>query len=151
MYDGEVTDYYQPGSSDLAEDIQQLLREIDKGTPAAPPLAADCRPPLDVLETATSLEIVVDVPGVPADSLSVAIRRSTLLVVGTKPAGALEPKSRFHLAERNYGRFVRAVGLRGAFDGARARCVLNAGELRISLPLLEDRRGGILTIPVGRP
>ena len=137
-------------AADLAEDARRLLTELDRDVPGAAQLSAECRPPLDVLETATALEIVVDVPGVRANSLRVAIRRSTLLVVGAKLAPDHDPASRYHLAERGYGRFARAVRLTGAVDATRARATAAGGELRIVLPRIEERRGVVLTIPVER-
>ena len=148
LYDGAVTDLFQHGGQDLAEDARLLLLEIDRETPGAAAVTADCRPPLDVLETPGSVEVVVDLPGVLTDSLRVAMRRSTLLILGAKPMGPQTVNARFHLAERSYGRFARAVRVVGAFDGAGARAVVDAGQLRITLPLLQDRRGRMFTISV---
>jgi HSP20 family protein len=133
---------------DLAEDARRLLAELDIQTPGDPTLTADCRPPLDVLETSDALEVVVDVPGVPPESLRVIVRRSTLLIVGEKAAELVDPDARFHVAERSYGRFARAVRLAGAFDARRTRAVTRAGELRVILPFIEDRRGHMMVIPV---
>ena len=133
---------------DLADDARRLLTDLDREVPGAASLTAECRPPLDVLETATALEIVVDLPGVPPDSVRVAIRRSTLLVVGAKNAPGADPEMRYHLAERSYGRFARAVRLLETVDPSRARALASAGELRIILPRLEDRRGSMRLIPV---
>ena len=133
---------------DLADDARRLLAELDREVPGAASLTAECRPPLDVLETATALEIVVDLPGVPPDSVRVAIRRSTLLVVGAKNAPGADPAIRYHLAERSYGRFARAVRLLETVDPSRARALASAGELRIILPRLEDRRGMMRVVPV---
>jgi HSP20 family protein len=135
---------------DLAEDARRLLADLDREVPGVAQLNAECRPPLDVLETATAVEIVIDVPGVPADSIRVAIRRSTLLVVGAKAHPAPDTASRYHLAERSYGRFARAVRLTGAVDPRQARASTAAGELRIVLPHLEERRGAMIMVPVER-
>jgi len=137
-------------AADLADDARRMLVELDREVPGAAALNAECRPPLDVLETTSAVEVVVDVPGVPPDSLRVAIRRSTLLVVGAKVAAPLDPATRFHLAERSYGRFARAVRLSGAFDATRAHAVAAAGQLRVVLPRLEDRRGRMFQVPVER-
>jgi len=94
--------------------------------------------------------VVVDVPGVPADSLRVAIRRNTVLVVGAKlPPGSL-PSARFHVAERAFGRFARAVRLVGAVDARRGKATVTGGQLRVILPRLQDRRGQMIAIPVER-
>jgi HSP20 family protein len=135
---------------DLADDARRLLQELDRDVPGASTLTAECRPTIDVLETADALEIVVDVPGVPAESLRVAIRRETLLVVGAKLTPAADPETRYHLAERSYGRFARAVRLTGAIDATQASARVTAGELRVVLPRLADRRGSVLMIPVER-
>src|SRR6187399_711482 len=99
---------------DLAEDARRLLTELDREVPGAASLTAECRPAIDVLETSTALEVIVDIPGVSAQSLRVVIRRSTLLVVGAKLSPATDAQARFHLAERSYGRFARVVRLTGA-------------------------------------
>lgn len=135
---------------DLAEDARRLLVELDRDVPGASALNAECRPPLDVMETAAAVEVVVDVPGVRAASLRVALRRSTLLVVGAKLSTQTEGDVRFHLAERGYGRFARAVRITGAFDASRARASVSGGELRVMLPRLDDRRGRVFQIPVER-
>jgi HSP20 family protein len=133
---------------DLAEDARRLLTELDRDVPGAATLTAECRPAIDVLETATALEVIVDIPGVTAESLRIAIRRSTLLVVGAKVSAPSDSRTRFHLAERSYGRFARVVRLTGAIDATRARATTSAGELRVILPRLADRRGSIFMIPV---
>jgi HSP20 family protein len=105
---------------------------------------------VDVLETASAIEVVVDLPGVAPESIRVAIRRSTLLIVGVKLAPTPPAQTRFHLAERSFGRFARAIRLGGAVDAARVRAVAGAGQLRVILPRLDDRRGHVLTIPIER-
>jgi HSP20 family protein len=145
-----VADLLSQGANELAEDARRLLQELDREVPGAASITADCRPPLDVLEAANSIEVVIDLPGVSPDSLRVAVRRNTLLVVGAKLAGQVDPNARFHLAERSYGRFARVVRLSGAFDAARARAVMSGGQLRVILPVLADRRGRVLRIPVER-
>jgi HSP20 family protein len=145
-----VPDFFSSDTAELAEDARRLLIELDRDVPGASALSAECRPPLDVLETADAVEIVIDIPGVQPDSLRVAIRRNTLLIVGAKLSAATEPNARFHLAERSYGRFARAVRLGGAFDGQKVRALASAGELRVILPRIEDRRGRVMLVPVER-
>src|SRR5262245_15405247 len=111
-----VTSLFRDAPADLADDAQRLLFEIEREMPGLSGLTADCRPPLDVVETATSVEVVVDLPGVAPAAVRVAIRQDTLLIVGAKPPGPLEPRASYHLAERSYGRFARVVRLTGAFD-----------------------------------
>ena len=137
-------------AADLAQEARRLLAELDREVPGSAALNAECRPPLDVVETATSIEVIVDVPGVQPDAVRVALRRGTLLVVGAKVSPPTDTGARFHLAERSYGRFARAVRLAGAVNAASAKAFVTGGQLRVVLPRLEDRRGQIFRIPVSR-
>lgn len=136
---------------ELADDARRLLLELDRDVPGAATLTAECRPPIDVYETPESLEVVIDVPGVAPEFLRVAVRRSTLVVVGAKLTPRTDGDARYHLAERSYGRFARAVRLAGAIDAAGARASASGGELRVTLPRVDDRRGLVHHIPVERP
>ena len=105
-------------------------------------------PPLDVIETDEAVEVLLDVPGVPASSLRVLLKGSVVLIAGEKwVAGPGPGTGGYHLVERGSGRFARAVRVSGAFDGSRVRATLADGELRVTLPKLADRprrRGGRL-------
>ena len=117
----------------------------------AVPGAGDCVPPMDVLETGVGVELVIDLPGVPASAVTVVFSNGTVIISGRKtPGGCAHAHAAFHLAERSFGRFVRAVRLAGAFDGGRATATLTAGELRVTLPRIEERRGRDVPIAVSR-
>ncbi len=132
----------------LADDARRLLDELDRDVPGASLSSGECRPALDIIETANGAEVIVDVAGVPAAALRVAIRRDTVLVVGAKLAQTSPPDVRFHLAERSYGRFARAVRVSGAFDAKRAKAIVAEGLLRVVLPRIDDRRGHLIHIEV---
>jgi HSP20 family protein len=138
---------FPSASPDLTDDARQLLNEISREVPGAADINPECRPAVDVLETATAVEVRMDVPGLKPGSLRVAIRRNTMLIAGAK-AGQTSDPGRYHLAERSYGRFARAVRLGGAFDPTRAHATLRSGELRVVLPLVTERRGRVHMIPV---
>jgi HSP20 family protein len=111
--------------------------------------AGETVPPIDVLDTDAGVEIIVDVPGVDVSSVAVMFRDNTVLVSGVKrPAHCRHGQAAFHLAERGFGRFARAVKLSGAFDTGAATATLASGELRIILPRREERRGQEIRIPV---
>jgi HSP20 family protein len=121
-----------------------LVRLLD--THAA---VADCTPPLDVIETDEGLELVLDLPGLPAAAIDVMFSNAVVLIAGCKtPAPCQDSNVAFHLAERAFGRFGRAISVDGAFDARRATATLADGILRIVLPRLDDRRGGQIRIPV---
>lgn len=132
----------------IAEDARRLLEELDRDVAGAAHLSAECRPALDIMETTDATEVVVDVPGVKPDSIRVAVRANTVMIVGAKLVPPAPANARFHLAERTYGRFARAVRIAGAFDANRAKAIVENGLLRVVLPRIEDRRGRLVTIKV---
>jgi HSP20 family protein len=132
---------------EFREELRRMFREIDRAT-GDEPLTGECNPALDVYETDEAVEISIDLPGVAPEAVRVAARGNTILVAGHKAPRRTRPESSFHLVERGYGRFARAVRIAAACDTSRARATLADGELRITLPKLADRRGGSIAIPI---
>jgi HSP20 family protein len=132
---------------ELGEDARRLLDELDVDRRAG--AAGECSPPVDVIETPSTVEILMDLPGVAPDAVQVVFSRGTLIVAGRKlPPGCSHRDAAFHLAERAFGRFARLVRLAGAVDAGRARASLSGGELRIVVPRIAERRGHDIRIDV---
>jgi HSP20 family protein len=146
-----VAELHRDDITDVADDVRALLGEIDKELADAGKLRGECRPSLDVVETATAVEVLVDVPGLAASSIRVLMRRNVLLVVGAKAPALGERPKRVHVAERNYGRFARTVRVDAAVDATHATASLRAGQLRVVLPRVTDRRGQAIPITVDSP
>ena len=111
--------------------------------------AAECTPPMDVVESAQAIQVLIDIPGVPASDIEIVFAGNVLLIAGRKlPATCEHKDAGFHMAERAFGRFARAIGVDGAFDAGRATASLVNGELRVVLPRITDRRGHQIRIPI---
>ena len=145
-----VSDFLLPNAAELAQDARRLIGDLDARVPGAAAASGECRPPLDVFETTNAVEVVVDVPGMSAETIRVSIRGNAVLVVGAKLGPTAAPTTRFHLAERAYGRFARVVRLTGALDAGRAKATVTGGQLRIVMPRIEDRRNRTIDVPVER-
>jgi HSP20 family protein len=134
---------YEQQPSPPARELRAFLDLLD------PDAAGDCNAPMDVIETTAGVEIVVDLPGVRPESLSVVFARDTIVITARKiPSGCEQGETAFHLAERGFGLCSRTIRLEGAFDVGRADATLAAGELRIILPRIDERRGREIRIPV---
>ncbi len=126
---------------ELPDDLRRLLQ--------AGAGAVEYTPPLDIVEMETSIQIVLDVPGVRAAQIDVVFSRNVLVISGDKtPVACDHSDAAFHVAERAFGRFARAIALDGAFDAGKAVATLKDGELRVILPRLQERRGTRIRIPV---
>jgi HSP20 family protein len=135
--------YYE--RRDLPDDVRfRHLFEDDPGS-----AAGEFSPPMDVVESADAVQVILDLPGVAPASIKVFAAQGTIVVAGLKtPARCRHHDAAFHLAERSFGRFLRAVRLTGAVDVGRAAATLAAGVLRIDLPRIEERRGREFRIEV---
>ncbi len=136
---------------DLTDEVGRLFEDLERNSGATRRAPADLwTPVLDVQDTGEALEVVVDLPGVAAQSVRVLLKNGMLVVAGEKasPYPAERGDATFHLVERGFGRFARAVRLDGAFDGGRTRAILEGGELRVIVPRVDERRGQEIHVPI---
>jgi HSP20 family protein len=132
---------------DFADDIRRVFQALGRSfSPES--LAGECSPPFDVYETDDTLEVVADLPGVNAQSVHVVARGDGLLIAGEKAPRRTGGESTFHLVERGYGRFARVARLGRPCNTAGARATIANGELRISIPKVDNRRGRRIPIPI---
>jgi HSP20 family protein len=131
----------------FGEEIREIFRDLGH-TFGAESLAGQCSPPVDVYERDAAVEIVIDLPGVDPSAVRIIAKGDAVLVIGEKIARRPRPESSFHLVERDFGRFARAIRLDGACDTSRAQARLANGELHITFPKIADRRGQTFQIPI---
>ena len=132
---------------DFAEEVRRVFLELGR-TFGPEALAGECSPALDVFETDEAIVVVVDLPGVDRDAIRLLVKGDTLLVAGEKAARRARVETSYHLVERGFGRFARAVRIGRTCDAARARATHADGELRIVLPKAMDRRGRPIPIAI---
>ena len=131
------------------DDLRQVFADLAAALgPEQRAYSGEYYPAVDVVETSDAVEIVVDVAGVPAEAVRVLFRGDVLIVAGEKAPPPAMSEPNFHLLERGFGRFARAVRLSGAFEVGHAKARLVDGELTIVLPRRVDRRGLAQTIRV---
>jgi HSP20 family protein len=135
---------------DLSHEVRRLFEDLARRRPDRRHMVSgECLPLFDVFETDRTIEILLDVPGVITEGVRIMIKSGIVLIVGEKerPEPARGPAS-FHLVERDFGRFARAVRVHAAIEAAGARARLKDGELRIILPKIPERRGREMLVTV---
>ncbi len=135
----------------VTEDVHRLFEDLSKGrSDRRHTVSGECMPVVDVFETERAVEVVLDLPGVTADAVRILFKGGVLLIVGEKerPDASKRTPASFHLVERDFGRFARAVRIMAAIDGAQVKARLHNGELRVVLPRLPERRGGGILVPI---
>ncbi len=134
----------------LTERIGKLFSVLQEAAEAeATPLAGGWTPPVDVCETAHAICVRIELPGVPANQIRIALNGNKLRVYGEKKKRRPRQRIVSHIcSERNYGRFSRAVPLRWTISIKDAKAELKDGVLLIRLPKLKDRRGSEFRVPI---
>ncbi len=136
---------------DVSADVRRLFEELARQRPERRhQITGECLPLLDVFETHDALDLLLDLPGVAPSNIRVLVKGGVVIIAGEKdrPDQSARGSASFHLVERDFGRFARAVRIHVAIDAARASASLSNGELRVRLPKIEERRGRGLLVPV---
>ena len=96
-------------------------------------------PAADVRESRESYEIVIELPGLTADQVSVSVENGVLSISGEKCV-TRKDDAEYHVVERQFGKFERRFTLPRAVaaDGVTAR--FTDGVLVVSLPKAESAK-----------
>jgi HSP20 family protein len=136
--------------TELAEDVRAIFEELASTLSTEQrAYSAECHPAVDVFETDDAVEIVMDVSGIAREAVRVLFRAGVVLIAGEKAPPIARESQTFHLVEREFGRFARAVRVNGAFDVHAGQANIRDGELTVLLPKRVDRRGRAHRIEIG--
>ena len=84
-------------------------------------------------ETARSLVIRLEIPGMNEDDLAIDVHGNILRIRGEKRSGAAHEDRRYHLMERAYGHFERSISLSHGVDPEQAEVSYRDGVLTVIL------------------
>lgn len=99
--------------------------------PAMPKNGFPAETRMDVSETEKEYVIEAELPGVDQKDIKVTIENGILSLRGEKRQEREEKKDDYHLSERSFGSFERAVRLPGTVDDAKVDARFENGVLRI--------------------
>jgi HSP20 family protein len=98
------------------------------------------RPDADTYETATTVEIVVDLAGVEEDDYEVKLFEDALVVEGRRGLSPGEEAAKYHAASIRQGPFQVELPLPAPVDTERVEARYDRGLLRITLPKRGEAR-----------
>lgn len=96
--------------------------------------------PADVVETADELRFVLEVPGLRAEDIEVAVENGILNVSAEKARAEGDSPASYRLSERHYGRVGRSFRLPRTADSSRIQASCEHGLLTIRVPRAEAAR-----------
>ena len=98
------------------------------------------RPDADTYETATAIEIVVDLAGVEEDDFEVRLFEDVLVVEGRRHLPSCQEGAVYHAAGIRQGPFQVELPLPAPVDPERVEVRYDRGLLRITLPKSSETR-----------
>ena len=97
------------------------------------------RPPADVCESDSTVEVTVDLAGIDQDDLDVVLFEDALIVEGRRRLTGVEPGVVYHVAEIRQGPFRLELGLPGPIDQERVDARYDQGLLRITFQKMQAK------------
>jgi HSP20 family protein len=90
-------------------------------------------PVCDVYETASSLVVRIELPGMSQDEIDLKIEDDRLTLAGERQIGRPDSGERYHRVERSQGRFSRGIPLPAMFDRDAVRAAYQDGVLTVEI------------------
>jgi HSP20 family protein len=122
--------------------VGRLLLALQEASEMVAGEAGAWLPPVDLCESAECVTVSVELPGMRAEHIEVALTNEELRVRGRKRKGAPRGVISHLCSERSFGQFARNIPLRWPVRKDDASAKLKDGVLTVRLPKIKDRRGG---------
>jgi HSP20 family protein len=105
-------------------------------------------PSLDVSETQDKVVVKAEAPGIDPKELDISLSNGVLTLKGEKKKESEEKGGDYHLVERSYGSFSRAVRLPAEVQEDKVKASHKDGILTITLPKTERAKERAIKIEV---
>lgn len=122
----------------MKEDMKRMVDECACPSPFARNMrnVAQFRPVADVVETDDGFIILIELPGMRREEISLEVHGNELAVFGERKLPVEQQGINFQVMERSYGCFARRFILPVEVDPAGVDAVMKDGLLRVSIPKL---------------
>ena len=125
---------------DFRKEMDQLFHRFGGGEDGGEMAPAQWAPRLNVSETDTEYEVVVDLPGLKPEEVSVELRQGDLWVTGERKSETEQKGKTWHRVERSYGQFRRVVRLGDDVAPDKVTAEYKDGVLQIVVPKAEQAK-----------
>lgn len=118
--------------SALQQEIDRLFDGFARNFSGFP--ARDLMPSMDLSETDKDIEITAELPGLEEKDIQLNVVDNVLTIRGEKKNEREETKKDYHLVERSFGSFTRAVQLPEGVNADSIKAVIAKGVLKVTVP-----------------
>jgi HSP20 family protein len=126
----------------LQREVDRLFDDFTRGIGSANG-GSMLLPKIDVSETENEIEVTVDLPGLERKDVDISLENDVLTIRGEKKVEVkpddkdMEGKDKnktYHVAERIYGAFYRAIQLPPGIDPSKVQATMSKGVLKVTIP-----------------
>jgi len=138
-------------------EVSRLRSEMDRlwdeyfgsGRRALQPMEEAWLPAVDVSESEDKITVKAEIPGMEAKDIDISMSGDTLIIKGEKKTEREEKEENYHVVERSYGSFRRAVRLPASVDADKVEATYKNGVLTVILPKKEEVKPKAIEIKAG--
>lgn len=91
-------------------------------------------PSIDVAENDNAITMTAELPGLSEDDMDISVENGILTLKGEKRQEKKDDKDNYHVVERRYGTFQRAMRLPASVDEAAVAAKFDKGVLTVTMP-----------------
>jgi len=102
--------------------------------------ASTWAPAVDIYETADSVVLKAELPGVNRENIDIQVRNNTLTLKGERKFEREVKDEHYLRIERSYGAFQRVFSLPGVVQRDKIKAVFKDGVLEVTLPKAEEAK-----------
>ena len=102
--------------------------------------ASTWSPPVDIFETADSIVLKAELPGVTRENIDIQVRDNALTLKGERRFEREVKDENYLRIERSYGAFQRGFNLPAMIQQDKIKAVFKDGVLEVTLPKAEEAK-----------
>jgi HSP20 family protein len=106
-------------------------------------------PHMDVSESDTQYQVILDLPGVKIDAVKIEVHEDRLTISGSRPLPQKVDGVEFHREERSFGEFRRTLVLPKLVDTDRVDAQYAEGVLTVTIPKIPKAQPKKIEIRAG--
>ena len=120
----------------LQREMNEMFGRVAQRFSEAPagPREGSWLPPVNISETADTVTLEAELPGIDPSDIDISVSGDTLTIKGQKKREEERKGEQWHRVERNYGSFTRSFQLPAAIAADKVAADYKNGVLRVTLP-----------------
>jgi HSP20 family protein len=120
----------------LHRELDRLIEDFARGSLGglAGPAQVNLAPSMDVSETDKEIVITAEMPGLERKDIEISVEDDVLTIRGEKKIEDEKDDKNYHVSERVYGVFQRALQLPPGIDVSKIQATMSNGVLKLAIP-----------------